>query len=72
MTVVTIVATGDEPDTFVVEMATDIGSVVIHVSVPATIGGRPLSPEQRLTEVRKRVRALAIDVLANVPLNGLH
>lgn len=61
-----IVASNAYPDTFVVEMATALGSLVIHVSVPATDeGGQELSPERRTEVARLRARAMANELLTN-------
>lgn len=61
-----IVASTANPDTFVIEMATGLGSLVMHVSVPDTdAGGHELSPEKRTDIARLRARAMAIELLAN-------
>ncbi len=48
MAAVLILAPNDDDQTFVIEMATALGSIVIHVSVPETDeSGRALSRDRR-------------------------
>lgn len=68
MAIVTIVAAAAEPDTYVVEMATTFGSLVMYVIVPDTDNnGRELSPAKRVEIACERARAIAVDFLANTP-----
>jgi len=71
---IVIVASSAYPDTFVVEMATGLGSLVIHVSVPETDdGGHELTIERRTEIARLRARAMAIELLANTaPAQGVN
>ena len=68
MSVVTIVAASDDRGTFVAEMATDLGSLVIYVIVPETDHSRrKMSHEKRVAIAWLRARTMAMDLLTNTP-----
>jgi hypothetical protein len=70
MAVVTILATGTEPNTFIVEMALEFGSLLMHIPMPND-DAKTQNPEQRKATAQARARSLASEFLANTSTNHL-